>query len=179
MNSFLSYQVCAHRYTSVQVIPGTSEEHYRMIGKCYVRGNDLLYNNQDEWQTYHNEMCNVNTDLDKTGMCQMGISGGFMNDMLYFGAPGAYTWQGKDVCEKLPGAGTGSMMKPYVGETRKSCALVMIKKNWILRKGQSKGEYYREALAAPSNSFRAFGCLYKGAFYKSHVYNMFSSSIIL
>ncbi|XP_018408248.1 PREDICTED: integrin alpha-3 [Nanorana parkeri] len=88
--------VCAHRYTSVQAILGTREEQYRMIGKCYVRGNDLLYNSQDEWQTYHNEMCNVNTDLDKTGMCQMGISGGFINNMLYFGAPGAYTWQGAD-----------------------------------------------------------------------------------
>ncbi|KAM5135285.1 integrin alpha-3 [Mantella aurantiaca] len=88
--------VCAHRYTSVQALLGTREEQYRMIGKCYVRGNDLLYNNQDEWQTYHNEMCNVNTDLDKTGMCQMGISGGFINNMLYFGAPGAFTWQGAD-----------------------------------------------------------------------------------
>ncbi|XP_072270830.1 integrin alpha-3 isoform X2 [Pyxicephalus adspersus] len=88
--------VCAHRYTSVQVSVGIREEQYRMIGKCYVRGNDLLYNNQDEWQTYHNEMCNVHTDLDNTGMCQMGISGGFIDNMLYFGAPGAYTWQGSD-----------------------------------------------------------------------------------
>lgn len=88
--------VCAHRYTSVQVTLGTKEENYRMIGKCYVRGNDLSYNTQDDWQTYHNELCNVHTDLDKTGMCQMGISGGFINNMLYFGAPGAYTWQGAD-----------------------------------------------------------------------------------
>ncbi|XP_068120083.1 integrin alpha-3 isoform X2 [Hyperolius riggenbachi] len=86
--------VCAHRYTSVQGV--NKEEHYRMIGKCYVRGNNLQYNSMDDWQSYHNEMCNVNTDLDGTGMCQMGISGGCINNMLYFGAPGAYTWQGTD-----------------------------------------------------------------------------------
>ncbi|KAM4622879.1 integrin alpha-3 isoform 2-T3 [Discoglossus pictus] len=86
--------VCAHRYTAVQW--SGNEDQRRMIGKCYVRGNDLTFNDLDDWQTYHNELCNSNTDHERTGMCQLGISGGFTHNMLYFGAPGAYDWQGSD-----------------------------------------------------------------------------------
>ncbi|KAM4691930.1 integrin alpha-3 [Rhinophrynus dorsalis] len=86
--------VCAHRYTAVQW--SGSEDQRKMIGKCYVRGNDLTFNEADDWQTYHNELCNSNTDHERTGMCQLGTSGGFTSNMLYFGAPGAYNWQGTD-----------------------------------------------------------------------------------
>ncbi|NXX15704.1 ITA3 protein, partial [Podargus strigoides] len=85
---------CAHRYT--KVLWSGSEDQRRMVGKCYVRGNDLHLNISDEWQTYHNEMCNSNTDAEETGMCQMGTSAGFNNNTIYFGAPGAYNWQGTD-----------------------------------------------------------------------------------
>lgn len=88
----LSRQACAHRYT--KVLWSGSEDQRRMVGKCYVRGNDLRLNISDEWQTYHNEMCNSNTDSDETGMCQMGTSAGFTANVIYFGAPGAYNWQG-------------------------------------------------------------------------------------
>lgn len=158
--------VCAHRYTSVQVIPGTSEEHYRMIGKCYVRGNDLLYNNQDEWQTYHNEMCNVNTDLDKTGMCQMGISGGFMNDMLYFGAPGAYTWQGADfILQRVKSdfgiddtvdiaSPRGDLYNIYMGYTVKLGTGVLSQDQGTVLSGaprwQHKGAVYISEIQAPT-----------------------------
>uniref|UniRef100_A0A8C4J5V9 Integrin subunit alpha 3 n=1 Tax=Dromaius novaehollandiae TaxID=8790 RepID=A0A8C4J5V9_DRONO len=83
---------CAHRYT--KVLWSGSEDQRRMVGKCYVRGNDLRLNISDEWQTYHNEMCNSNTDAEETGMCQMGTSAGFTANIIYFGAPGAYNWQG-------------------------------------------------------------------------------------
>ncbi|XP_051496048.1 integrin alpha-3 [Apus apus] len=85
---------CAHRYT--KVLWSGNEDQRRMVGKCYVRGNDLRLNLSDEWQTYHNEMCNSNTDTDETGMCQMGTSAGFAANIIYFGAPGAYNWQGTD-----------------------------------------------------------------------------------
>ena len=88
----VSWQACAHRYT--KVLWSGSEDQRRMVGKCYVRGNDLRLNISDEWQTYHNEMCNSNTDTDETGMCQMGTSAGFTANIIYFGAPGAYNWQG-------------------------------------------------------------------------------------
>ncbi|KFQ49015.1 Integrin alpha-3, partial [Nestor notabilis] len=83
---------CAHLYA--KVLWSGSEDQRRMVGKCYVRGNDLRLNISDEWQTYHNEMCNSNTDTDETGMCQMGTSAGFTANIIYFGAPGAYNWQG-------------------------------------------------------------------------------------
>lgn len=66
-----------------------------MVGKCYVRGNDLELDPTDDWQTYHNEMCNSNTDYLATGMCQLGTSGGFTQNTVYFGAPGAYNWKGR------------------------------------------------------------------------------------
>ncbi|DAA18586.1 TPA: integrin alpha 3 [Bos taurus] len=84
--------VCAHRYT--QVLWSGSEDQRRMVGKCYVRGNDLELDARDDWQTYHNEMCNSNTDYLETGMCQLGTSGGFTQNTVYFGAPGAYNWKG-------------------------------------------------------------------------------------
>ncbi|NXU83277.1 ITA3 protein, partial [Xiphorhynchus elegans] len=85
---------CAHRYT--RVLWSGSEDQRRMVGRCYVRGNDLRLDLSDEWQTYHHEMCNANTDTDETGMCQMGTSAGFTANIIYFGAPGAYNWQGTD-----------------------------------------------------------------------------------
>ncbi|XP_069807795.1 integrin alpha-3 [Dendropsophus ebraccatus] len=84
--------MCAHRYS----VALKSGEQLKMIGKCYVRGNDLGYSDIDDWQTYHYEMCDASSDHQNTGMCQLGISGGITEDMLYFGAPGAYNWQGTD-----------------------------------------------------------------------------------
>ncbi|KAM6163610.1 integrin alpha-3 [Rhynchocyon petersi] len=86
--------VCAHRYT--QVLWSGSEDQRRMVGKCYIRGNDLELDPSDDWQTYHNEMCNSNTDYLETGMCQLGTSGGFTKNTVYFGAPGAYNWKGNN-----------------------------------------------------------------------------------
>uniref|UniRef100_A0A8C5PYF2 Integrin subunit alpha 3 n=1 Tax=Leptobrachium leishanense TaxID=445787 RepID=A0A8C5PYF2_9ANUR len=84
--------VCGQRFTTVQW--SGSEDQRKMVGKCFIRGNDLEVHDEDDWQTYHNELCNANTDLYNTGMCEMGMSGGFTKDMVFFGAPGAYNWQG-------------------------------------------------------------------------------------
>lgn len=85
---------CAHRYT--RILLAGSEDQRRMVGKCYIHGNDLNLHVEDGWQNYHNELCKDFTDFENTGMCQLGISGGFTPNDVYFGAPGAYHWQGTD-----------------------------------------------------------------------------------
>ncbi|XP_047464727.1 integrin alpha-3b isoform X2 [Mugil cephalus] len=83
---------CGHRY--VKIIQGGTEEQRRMIGKCYVRSNDLTYDPNDEWQTYSYEVCNPNLDMEFEGMCNTGISGGMTETDVYIGATGSYLWQG-------------------------------------------------------------------------------------
>lgn len=65
-----------------------------MIGKCYVRSNDLTHDTNDEWQLYSYEVCNPNFDMEFEGMCNMGISAGITDTDVYIGAPGSYVWQG-------------------------------------------------------------------------------------
>ena len=67
-----------------------------MIGRCYIRSNDLSYNSSDTWQTDTYEVCNPSEDFNGEGMCNMGISGGMTDTDVYMGATGSYTWQGED-----------------------------------------------------------------------------------
>ncbi|CAB1312346.1 unnamed protein product, partial [Coregonus sp. 'balchen'] len=83
---------CGHRY--VKVVPGGIEEQRRMVGKCYVRGNDLTFDPNDEWQAYSYEVCNPNFDVELEGLCNMGISGGMTDTDVYIGSVGSYVWQG-------------------------------------------------------------------------------------
>ncbi|KAM6964612.1 integrin alpha-3b isoform 2-T2 [Tautogolabrus adspersus] len=83
---------CGHRY--VKIIQSGTDQQRRMVGKCYVRGNDLTYDPNDEWQAYNYEVCNPNYDMELEGMCNMGISGGITNTDVYIGATGSYVWQG-------------------------------------------------------------------------------------
>ncbi|KAG9346283.1 hypothetical protein JZ751_008108 [Albula glossodonta] len=83
---------CGHRY--VKVIRGGAEEQRRMVGKCYVRGNDLTFDNSDEWQAHGYEACNPNYDMELEGMCNMGISAGMTETDVYIGTPGSFVWQG-------------------------------------------------------------------------------------
>uniref|UniRef100_A0A673W531 Integrin, alpha 3b n=1 Tax=Salmo trutta TaxID=8032 RepID=A0A673W531_SALTR len=83
---------CGHRY--VKVVRGGAEEQRRMVGKCYVRGNDLTFDPNDEWQAYSYEVCNPNFDMELEGLCNMGISGGMTDTDVYIGSVGSYVWQG-------------------------------------------------------------------------------------
>lgn len=65
-----------------------------MIGKCYVRSNDLTFDDSDDWQSYSYEVCNPNEDMEFEGMCNMGISGGMTDTDVYIGAPGSFMWKG-------------------------------------------------------------------------------------
>ncbi|KAK2876852.1 hypothetical protein Q8A67_020948 [Cirrhinus molitorella] len=82
---------CGHRY--VKKLLG-AEEQQRMVGKCYVRGNDLTYDPSDYWQSDTYELCDFNYDQNLEGMCNMGISGGMTENDVYFGTPGSFVWQG-------------------------------------------------------------------------------------
>ncbi|XP_051968870.1 integrin alpha-3b [Xyrauchen texanus] len=82
---------CGHRY--VKKLQG-SEEQQRMVGKCYVRGNDLTYDSSDYWQSETYELCDFNYDQNLEGMCNMGISGGMTENDVYFGTTGSFVWQG-------------------------------------------------------------------------------------
>ena len=65
-----------------------------MIGKCYVRSNDLSFDENDDWQTYSYEVCNPFSEMEQEGMCSMGISAGMTDNDVYIGAAGSYMWQG-------------------------------------------------------------------------------------
>ncbi|MGH0152529.1 UNVERIFIED_CONTAM: hypothetical protein FKN15_045692 [Acipenser sinensis] len=84
---------CGHRYVKV-LMSGRAEEQRRMIGKCFVRGNNLSYDPDDDWQTHHYEVCNPANDMSSEGMCTMGMSGGMTETEVYIGTPGSFTWQG-------------------------------------------------------------------------------------
>lgn len=68
-----------------------------MIGKCYVRSNDLTLDATDFWQTDSYEVCNPGYDMESEGQCNLGISGGIGYTDVYLGAVGSYTWQGGNV----------------------------------------------------------------------------------
>lgn len=78
----------------MKIIKGGAEDQLKMIGKCYVRSNDLTYNTNDEWQTNTYQVCNPNNDMEVEGLCNMGISGGFTENDVFIGSPGSYEWQG-------------------------------------------------------------------------------------
>uniref|UniRef100_A0A3P9IE47 Integrin, alpha 3b n=1 Tax=Oryzias latipes TaxID=8090 RepID=A0A3P9IE47_ORYLA len=85
-------RMCGHRYA--KIVTGGTEEQRRMIGKCYVRSNDLTLDATDFWQTDSYEVCNPGYDMESEGQCNLGISGGIGYTDVYLGAVGSYTWQG-------------------------------------------------------------------------------------
>ncbi|KAH0626752.1 hypothetical protein JD844_001911 [Phrynosoma platyrhinos] len=112
---------CAHRYT--RILRAGNENQRRMVGKCYIRGNDLGLHIDDEWQTYHNEICDTNSDLEKTGMCQMGISS---TDYVL----DRETWDQKD--RSFPDHKRGHS---YMGYTTEASTDVLLRQNYTFITG--------------------------------------------
>lgn len=81
---------CGHRYVAITKIG----QHRRMVGKCFVRDNDLTYDSLDEWQNENYQRCNAETDMNLEGMCNLGISAGMTETDLFFGTPGSFDWKG-------------------------------------------------------------------------------------
>ncbi|KAM9780426.1 integrin alpha-3-like [Neosynchiropus ocellatus] len=81
---------CAHRFIKVY---GVSELRH-MIGRCYVRGNDLLYDAADmTWQD-REQVCSHLGDVTSEVMCNMGISAEITQTDIIVGSPGSFEWQG-------------------------------------------------------------------------------------
>jgi integrin alpha 3 len=67
----------------------------QMIGKCYIRGNDLNYNETDmHWQN-PDQVCSHTKDITGEVMCNMGISAAITDTEVIVGAPGSFEWQGR------------------------------------------------------------------------------------
>ncbi|XP_049925620.1 integrin alpha-3-like isoform X2 [Epinephelus moara] len=65
-----------------------------MIGRCYLRGNDLQYNETDmHWQN-PDQPCSHLGDVSTEVMCNMGISAAITQTEVIVGSPGSFEWQG-------------------------------------------------------------------------------------
>ncbi|XP_062388318.1 integrin alpha-3-like [Sardina pilchardus] len=90
--------VCGHRY-----VKKTNEGLlWAMIGRCYIRSNNMNFNPDDYWQEYY-EVCSPQGLQTMEGMCNMGISAGITANEVVVGSPGSYDWQGNaDIIWRSP-----------------------------------------------------------------------------
>ncbi|KAM8844188.1 LOW QUALITY PROTEIN: integrin alpha-3-like [Spinachia spinachia] len=81
---------CGHRF--VKLYGALKLRH--MIGRCFLRGNDLQYNDTDiHWQN-PDQPCSHLGDVSSEVMCNMGISASITQTDVIVGSPGSYEWQG-------------------------------------------------------------------------------------
>ncbi|XP_034394834.1 integrin alpha-3-like [Cyclopterus lumpus] len=81
---------CGHRF--VKLYGAFKLRH--MIGRCYLRGNDLQYDDTDtHWQN-PDQPCSYLGDVSSEVMCNMGISASITQTDIIVGSPGSYEWQG-------------------------------------------------------------------------------------
>ncbi|XP_026202276.1 integrin alpha-3-like [Anabas testudineus] len=82
---------CGHRFIKVY----GAHELRSMIGQCYLRGNDLQYDKDDDlnWQI-PDQPCNYQGDFRGEAMCTMGISAFITQTEIIVGSPGSFEWQG-------------------------------------------------------------------------------------
>ncbi|XP_037647357.1 integrin alpha-3-like isoform X2 [Sebastes umbrosus] len=81
---------CGHRF--VKLYGAFKLRH--MIGRCYLRGNDLQYNDTDSHWQKTGQPCNHLGDVSSEVMCNMGISASITQTEVIVGSPGSYEWQG-------------------------------------------------------------------------------------
>ncbi|XP_042250034.1 integrin alpha-3-like [Thunnus maccoyii] len=81
---------CGHRF--VKLYGALKLRH--MIGRCYLRGNNLEYDEGDmHWQN-PDQPCSHLGDVSSEVMCNMGISASITQTEVIVGSPGSYEWQG-------------------------------------------------------------------------------------
>uniref|UniRef100_A0A8D0CS87 Integrin alpha-2 domain-containing protein n=1 Tax=Sander lucioperca TaxID=283035 RepID=A0A8D0CS87_SANLU len=81
---------CGHRFVKLY---GVFKLRH-MIGRCYLHGNDLQYNETDQhWQNL-DQPCRYYICYGEV-MCNMGISASITQNEVIVGSPGSYEWQGE------------------------------------------------------------------------------------
>ncbi|KAJ0058243.1 hypothetical protein NL108_012040 [Boleophthalmus pectinirostris] len=81
---------CGHRFAKLY---GAYRLRH-MTGRCYVRGNDLKYNDSDaHWQN-PDQVCSHLGDVSGEVMCTMGMSAAISQMEIIVGSPGSFDWQG-------------------------------------------------------------------------------------
>ncbi|XP_030591932.1 integrin alpha-3-like [Archocentrus centrarchus] len=81
---------CGHRF--VKLYGAFRLRH--MIGRCYLRGNNLQYNENDsQWQDPELP-CSHLGDVTGEVMCTMGMSAAITQSEVIVGSPGSFEWQG-------------------------------------------------------------------------------------
>ncbi|XP_053194997.1 integrin alpha-3-like [Scomber japonicus] len=81
---------CGHRFVKLYGV--VKLRH--MIGRCYLRGNNLQYDEADmHWQN-PDQACSHLGDVSTETMCNMGISASITQTEVIVGSPGSHDWQG-------------------------------------------------------------------------------------
>ncbi|KAM4531166.1 integrin alpha-3-like isoform 1-T2 [Odontesthes bonariensis] len=81
---------CGHRFAKLYGVLKLRQ----MIGRCYLLGNDLQYDESDmQWQNEH-QPCSHLGDVKGEVMCTAGISAAITETEIIVGSPGSYEWQG-------------------------------------------------------------------------------------
>ncbi|XP_029913611.1 integrin alpha-3-like [Myripristis murdjan] len=82
---------CGHRFVKFY---GVLQLRH-MIGKCYIRGNDLQYDPDDiQWQSPHQVCSHIGELRGSEIMCNTGISAAITQTEVIVGSPGSFEWQG-------------------------------------------------------------------------------------
>ncbi|KAM9785154.1 integrin alpha-3-like isoform X3 [Syngnathus typhle] len=81
---------CGHRFVKIY---GASKLRH-MIGRCYLRANDLHHADaDDQWRTPE-QVCSHLGDVSGEVMCNSGMSAAIFRHDIIIGSPGSYQWQG-------------------------------------------------------------------------------------
>ncbi|XP_074553004.1 integrin alpha-3-like [Halichoeres trimaculatus] len=81
---------CGHRLIKLY----GSDHNHQMIGKCYLRGNNLQYGDKDyRWENIE-QACSHRGDITTEATCTVGISAFISQTEVILGSPGSFEWEG-------------------------------------------------------------------------------------
>ncbi|XP_034448730.1 integrin alpha-3-like isoform X3 [Hippoglossus hippoglossus] len=165
---------CGHRFVKLY---GPLEVR-QMIGRCYLLGNDLQFNESDmNWQK-PDQPCSHLGDVRAEVMCNAGISASITQTEVIVGSPGSYEWQGYSVAqarcllsEDDVTIVTGAP-KDSKDDARGSVLLVVKQNNELVvqqtLRGEQTGSYFGNAVATTDLNNDGWNDLLVGAPFYFH-----------